>query len=64
MLEYERSLICEKGTNKFNWKKAKVYINDEFILKLINYAVMGPKPGEYIGYKTLNFIEKNIEALN
>jgi len=31
MLEYEREEICEKGTNKFFWKKAKNLINESFI---------------------------------
>lgn len=37
LLEYEREQICEKGTNKFNWKKAKKLIDNDFITKMVNY---------------------------
>jgi hypothetical protein len=43
LLGYDRDHICEKGTNKFFWKKAKTLINDEFINRLINYTAMGEK---------------------
>jgi len=60
LLEYDRDDICEKGTNKFFWKKAKTLINDDFINRLINYSALGAKDKIYYGYKTINFIEKNI----
>jgi hypothetical protein len=63
LLGYDRDEICEKGTNKFFWKKAKTLINDEFINRLINYTAMGEKNQVYYGYKTLNFIERNIDGI-
>lgn len=64
LMEYERDQICEKGTNKFFWKLAKTHLNDEFINRLVHFKVMGPKEKHYFGYKTLNFIERNIEGIN
>jgi hypothetical protein len=63
LLGYDRDEICEKGSNKFFWKKAKTLINDEFINRLINYTAMGEKNQVYYGYKTLNFIERNIDGI-
>mmetsp|Transcript_23196 Transcript_23196/g.22701 ORF Transcript_23196/g.22701 Transcript_23196/m.22701 type:complete len:130 (+) Transcript_23196:1359-1748(+) len=63
LLEYRRDEICERGSNKFFWKKAKMHINDNFIDRLINYQVMGPKDRGYFGYACLPFIERNVEHL-
>jgi hypothetical protein len=64
LLQYERDQICEKGTNKFFWKKAKNLVDDHFIHRLANYRVLDPKEDHFIRYQTLNFIEKNIEGIN
>lgn len=57
LLGYQREQICEKGTNKLDWKKAKTLINESFIDRLINYQVTGPKSGDFSGYRSLNFVE-------
>ena len=44
LLKYEREPICEKDSNKFFWKYAKHFINDEFIDKLVTYKCVGAKP--------------------
>lgn len=63
LLGYERERICEKNSNKFFWKYAKQYIDENFVNRLIGYKVMGPKDGKYPGYMTLNFIERNLEGI-
>jgi hypothetical protein len=47
LLKYNREDICEKGTNKFFWKKAKNLIDDEFISRLTYYNALGPKEDEF-----------------
>ena len=63
LLGYEKEAISEAGTQKFDWKKAKVLITDEFIEKMENYEFMGPKENEFKSYQTLNYIQKNIEGI-
>ena len=43
LLQYRREDICERGTNKFFWKKAKNLIDEEFIDRLIYFNALGPK---------------------
>ena len=49
-LQYEREQVCEKGTNKFFWKKAKNYINEDFLIQLMNFVCLGPKEGHFMRY--------------
>ena len=63
ILKYERRDICEKGTNKFYWKRAKSLLDLDFIKKLHEYQILGPKDEVFFGYHTLNFIERNIEGI-
>ena len=60
LLGYERDVICLPKTNKFHWKRAKDFVNDDFIESLNNYEILGPKTDPYLGYQTINFIENNI----
>jgi hypothetical protein len=57
---YHRDSICEHKTNKFFWKRAKHHFNEEFLNRLANYLVLGPKDDVYLPFNTLNFIERNI----
>lgn len=43
LLGYRREEICERGTNKFFWKKAKNLLDDEFLNRLAFYNSLGPK---------------------
>ena len=63
LLKYKREDICEKGTNKFFWKKAKHLINDEFINRLVFFNALGPKQDQFERYQTLNFLERNVEGI-
>lgn len=63
-MQYSREDICEKGTNKFFWKKAKNFLNDEFLDRLANFNALGPKEEYLPRYTTINFVEKNIEGIS
>lgn len=60
LLGYERENICERMTNKIWWKLAKTHVTEEFLKKLMNYQVSGPKEGQFKKYQLINFIERNI----
>jgi len=49
-LGYEREAVCEKNTNKFFWKKAKLLLDDEFLNRLANYNSLGPKDKHLFRY--------------
>ena len=62
-LGYNREDVCEIGTNKLNWKKAKLLLKDEFFKRILDYNPIGPKPEHYKGYWRINFIEKFLEGI-
>ena len=47
LLGYTREDICERDTNKLEWKKAKKLIDEEFFKRLGEYNPYGPKEGEF-----------------
>lgn len=63
LLQYQREDVCQEGTNKFFWKRAKRLLNDAFIDKLCGYTVLGVKPQQQAQYTTLNFLERNLDGL-
>ena len=50
LLKYTREEICERDTNKLEWKKAKMLLNEEFFHRLGTYNPYGPKEDEYKPY--------------
>lgn len=64
LLKYRREEICERDTNKLEWKKAKHLINDEFFKRISEYNPFGPKEDEYNMYQMLKFIKRNIERFD
>ena len=63
LLQYKREDVCQPGSNKFFWKYARKYFNEEFIDKLIAYTPLGVKTAPQASYTTLNFLEKNLDGL-
>lgn len=63
LLQYKREDVCQPGSNKFFWKYARKYFNEEFIDKLIEYSPLGVKTEPQAKYTTLNFLEKNLDGL-
>lgn len=57
LLGYEREQICERDTNKLEWKKAKHLVDDEFFRRIGEFNPFGPKETEYKPYQKLKFIE-------
>jgi len=62
LLGFTREDLCEVGTNKLFWKKARELWNEELLQKFGEYTPIGPKEGNYKKYQTINFIEKNLEG--
>ena len=60
----EREQVCEPGTNKLSWKKAKALLVEELPAMMAKYEIWGEKKGTYKPYQTINFCEKIISALN
>jgi hypothetical protein len=60
LLKYNREQICEDGTNRLFWKKAKKFFNDDILTKIAAFSPYGPKTEEYKKYQMINFIEKNL----
>ena len=63
LLRYQiRDDICERGTNKLSWKKAKIYVNDDLFVRMADYWPPGPKEDEYQEYEKLQFIKNCISG--
>ena len=63
LLRYEREEVCERGTNKLDFKKVKLLINDELFKRMSEYEPFGQSEEEYTVYQKLGFIKKNIESV-
>ena len=62
MLGYDREQVCERDTNKLEWKKAKHLIDDNFFKRIGEYNPFGQKEEQFKPYQKLKFIERNIES--
>jgi len=60
----DRTFLCDRDTNKLNWKKCKSYINDDFFAKLGDYWPIGPKEDNYKEYEKLLFIQNNLNGIS
>jgi hypothetical protein len=58
----ERSYICDRGTNKLSWKKAKVFINDDLFIRMNEYtqSAAGSKDEYFREYEKLKFLQHNL----
>jgi hypothetical protein len=59
-LGYQREDICERDTNKLEWKKAKKLIDEDFFKRIGEYNPFGSKEGHYKQYQKLKFLKRNI----
>ena len=64
LLKFEREQICEHGTNKLDFKKAKKLINDSLFKAMANYNPFGPNHQEFKEYQKMAFLKKNLESLD
>jgi len=63
-LGYPKDEVVEPGTQKFFWKTAKNYLNEDFLDKMEKYDFRNSKPAEYQKYQTLNYIETIIAGID
>ena len=63
LLRYEREDICEPGTNKLDFKKAKKLINDNLFKAMASYNPFGPIHQEYKTYQKMAFLKKNLDSV-
>lgn len=63
MLRYDREEVCEPGTNKLDFKKAKKNINDQMFKAMANYNPFGPNGQAFKEYQKIAFLKKNLEIL-
>lgn len=66
MLGYKRDEVCERDTNKLEWKKAKKVLlgaggdGAEFFRRLSDFNPFGAKETDFIPYQKLKFIKTNV----
>ena len=60
LLGYTREEVCERDTNKLEWKRAKILLNEDFFKKIGEYNPFGPKDGAFKEYQKLRFLKRNI----
>ena len=50
MLRFEREDICERDTNKLDFKKASAFIGDDLFKKMAEYNPLGQREQEFKEY--------------
>lgn len=63
LLGYEREQICERDTNKLDFKQVKVLINEDLFERMAKYEPFGPREGDFKVYQKLAFLKKNLESV-
>lgn len=63
VLGFNREDVCERDTNKVDFKKAKTLINEDLFEKMAKYNPIGQSEAEYKEYQKLSFIKRNIESV-
>lgn len=67
LLGYKREEVCERDTNKLEWKKAKQVLlgpnedGAEFFKRLSEFNPFGAKENDFIPYQRLKFIKTNVK---
>ena len=60
----DRAYLCERDTNKLEWKKVKVFLkDDELFSRMSEYWPFGPKEESYKEYQKLKFIQDNLDGI-
>ena len=59
----DKSLICERETNKLNWKKAKICLNEDLFIKIGDYWPFGAKEDNFKEYEKIKFIQNNLAGI-
>ena len=63
LLRYDREEICERDTNKLDFKKVKVLIGEDLFEKMAKYNPLGQSEAEYKEFQKLAFLKRTIESV-
>ena len=63
LLGYQKEQVCERDTNRLDFKLAKAFINDELFEQMAKYNPSGQSEKEYKPYGKLSFVSKNIGSV-
>lgn len=63
LLRYDREEICERDTNKLDFKKAKQLIGEDLFERMSKYQPLGASEDDYKEYQKLSFLKRNIESV-
>lgn len=63
LLQFPSDQVVEPGTQKFFWKTAKNLLSEDFLKRMNEYKLIGPKNQQFKAYQTINFIERNITSI-
>jgi len=63
LLKFNREEICERDTNKLDFKKIKPLIGDELFDRMAAYQPFGPNESEFEVYQKLGFLTRNLEGI-
>ena len=63
LLRYDREEICERDTNKLDFKKVKDLIGEDLFEKMAKYNHLGQSEAEYKEFQKLAFLKWTIESV-
>lgn len=64
LLGFEREQICFRGTNKFNLKQAKQFLNEDLLQRMGTYNPQGRRAGVFKEYQKLTFLKQNLHGFD
>ena len=62
-LQYTREEICERDTNKLDFKRAKTLINEDLFDRMARYNPFGQREEVIKDYQKLSFLKRTIESV-
>jgi hypothetical protein len=61
LLRLPREEICEPGSNKLFWKKAKRFFDGRLQQAMVDFRILGPKESEFKAFETINYCKRLLE---
>ena len=62
LLGYTREEVCERDTNKLDFKKVTTLINDDLFIRMSQYDAFGPRVLEFKEYQKCSFLQRNLDS--
>ena len=62
-LRYTREEICERETNKLDFKRVKSLINEDLFERMARYKPFGQRESVFKEYQKLSFLKRTIESI-